>query len=145
VKTNNPKPADRDAPDEQRKPIQVGGTRNEHGTRISRRIDCMRCGKSDHVSFSPKDRSKALCRACAEEVLNAYEVGVRAPKETRIIECCVCSTPFDLPVEVEDDGEMVCRNCLRGFMSWQSSLKTPIEDRGRSEARRSGTRIRKKS
>src|SRR5688572_22889437 len=51
----------------------VGGPRNEHGTRIARRITCSRCGKSDHVPFVPKDAKRALCRDCAAEMLKTFE------------------------------------------------------------------------
>lgn len=125
---------------------RVGGVRNEFGTRIARRIDCSRCGRSDHVQYAPKNREKALCRECAAEVLRLYEHGVKARADVRVVPCNLCGTPFDLPVTVEDDGDLLCRSCLRGFTSWQGSLDTPFEERSQvqAESRRSGTLIRRR-
>lgn len=128
-----------------RKP--VGGVRNEHGTRISRRVECSRCGKTDHVPWGRRDRKGALCRACASELLNLYEVGTKKRVETRPADCNLCGVPFELPVNVEDDGDLLCPNCLRGFMAWQGDLDVPWEERSqqRSEARPSGTLLRRRS
>lgn len=125
---------------------RVGGARNEFGTRVARRIDCSRCGRSDHIAYVPKDRAKALCRDCAVEVLRMYEVGVKARVSTRVVPCNLCGTPFDLPANVEDDGDLLCRSCLRGFTAWQGSVDVPFDERSRAHAepRRSGTLIRRR-
>ena len=82
--------------------MYVGGSRNAFGTRIAKRVTCARCGKEDHVPHAPKDASKAMCRACAALVLRAYEVGTRAPIDTRPETCNLCGTPFRIPLAVED-------------------------------------------
>ena len=109
--------------------LYVGGARNEHGTRVAKRVECGRCGKSDHVPYVPKDHSKALCRDCAAQVLRAYEVGTRAPQETRPETCNLCGVPFRMPLNVPDDGDPLCPNCLRGFTTWSGTIDTPFEER----------------
>ncbi len=125
---------------------RVGGARNEFGTRVARRIDCSRCGRSDHIAYVPKQREKALCRDCAIEVLRMYEHGVKARVATRVVPCNLCGTPFDLPETVEDDGDLLCGSCLRGFTAWQGSVDVPFDERTRAHAepRRSGTLIRRR-
>jgi hypothetical protein len=125
----------------------VGGARNEFGTRIAKRITCARCGADDHVPHAPKDPSKAMCRACAALVLRAYEVGTRAPVETRAETCNLCGTPFRIPIAVKDDGDPLCPSCLRGFTTWQGSIDTPWQERQNTviEARRPGVVVRKKN
>lgn len=125
---------------------RVGGARNEFGTRIARRIDCSRCGKSDHVAYVPKDRARALCRGCATEVLDLYEVGVRARAAVREVDCNLCGIRFGLPANVEDDGDLLCPSCLRGFTAWQGSVDVPFEERAalKTETRRAGTALRRR-
>lgn len=140
ARTERPREGEDNKPEIKR----VGGARNAHGTRIARRVQCRRCEKSDHVAYVPKDRSKALCRDCAAEVLKAYEFGVRPKHETTRHSCTVCLNTFDLPSHVEDDGELCCQNCLRGFMAWKGKVGTPPSKRVDSEERPGGTRIRKR-
>lgn len=125
---------------------RVGGRRSEFGTRVARRVDCARCGRSDHIAYVPKDRSRALCRECAGEVLRAYEHGVKARAPMRDASCNLCGAPFSLPVTVIDDGDLLCPSCLRGWTSWQGSLETPFEERegARTESRRAGTLLRRR-
>lgn len=125
---------------------RVGGARNEFGTRIARRIECTRCGKEDHVPFVPKDAARALCRACAMEVLKTYEEGVRVRMPTKPAVCNLCGKPFSLPVAAEDDGDPLCESCLKGFTSWRGSLDVPFAEREKQvlEPRRAGTVLRKK-
>lgn len=128
-------------------PRFVGGARNEHGTRVARRVTCARCGTADHVPYVPRDQSKALCRACAAEVLRTYEAGTTVRAEMRSIKCTLCGTPFDLPVTVDlEDRDPLCKNCLRGFAVWQGSVDVPFEQRGQTvvEERLSGALIRKR-
>lgn len=127
-------------------PKFVGGPRNEHGTRIARRVTCARCGTADHVPYVPKDPGKALCRTCAVEVLKTYEAGVKVRMPTRSTKCNLCGTPFELPVSAEDDGDPLCPSCLKGFTSWQGSIDTPFEVRGDVvvEERLSGALVRKR-
>jgi hypothetical protein len=127
--------------------LYVGGARNEHGTRVARRVVCGRCGSEDHVPYVPKESGKAMCRACAALVLRAYEVGTKVPVETRPETCNLCGTPFRIPLAVVDDGDPLCPNCLRGFMTWSGSIDTPFSERqGRViEARGQGVVVRKKA
>jgi hypothetical protein len=127
--------------------LYVGGARNEHGTRVARRVVCARCGTEDHVPYAPKDAAKAMCRACAALVLRAYEVGTRAPVDTRAETCNLCGSPFRIPLSVVDDGDPLCPNCLRGFMTWSGSIDTPfVERQGRViETRGVGVVVRKKA
>ncbi len=127
--------------------LYVGGARNEHGTRIARRIVCTRCGAEDHVPFVPRNETRAMCRACAALLLRAYEVGTRAPVETRAETCNLCGSPFRIPLSVKDDGDPLCPNCLRGFMTWSGSIDTPfVERQGRViETRGAGVVVRKKA
>jgi hypothetical protein len=109
--------------------VFVGGARNEHGTRVARRVACGRCGSEDHVPYVPKDQSRALCRNCAAEVLKAFEVGTKAPTEMRDEKCNLCGVPFQIPAFVKDDGDPLCPSCLRGFTTWSGSIDTPWEER----------------
>ena len=110
-------------------PTFVGGARNEHGTRVARRVACGRCGSDDHVPYVPKDQSRALCRACAAEVLKAFEIGTKVPTEMRDERCNLCGVPFQIPKFVKDDGDPLCQSCLRGFTTWSGSIDTPWQER----------------
>ncbi len=125
----------------------VGGPRNEFGTRIAKRITCSRCGNDDHVPHAPRDASKAMCRACAALMLRAYEVGVKAPVDTRPETCNLCGVPFRMPMAVPDDGDPLCPNCLRGFTTWQGGVDTPYQERQNRtlEQRKPGVVVRKKN
>lgn len=127
-------------------PEFIGGPRNEFGTRVARRITCSRCGNVDHVPHAPRDAERALCRACAVEVLNTYEVGTRAKVETRPAVCSICKKPFALPVKVELTDEILCPDCLRGFATWTGGLETPWESRADVvvEQRVGGTLVRRR-
>ena len=129
-------------------PKFVGGPRNEHGTRIARRVTCTKCGTSDHVPYVPKNPANALCRNCAAEVLKTFEAGTKAPMELKAAVCSLCGTPFQLPSTVvfEKDQLPLCRSCLRGFATWQGSKDTPFEERADTvvEERLSGALVRKR-
>ena len=127
-------------------PKYTGGPKNEHGTRVARRVTCSRCGTSDHIPYVPRDATRALCRSCAAEVLKIYERGTKIRMPTRTTPCNLCGTPFELPIVVEDDGDPLCPNCLRGFTTWQGSVDVPFADRVHStlEARPSGAVVRKR-
>lgn len=130
----------------EKKETRVGGARNNYGTRISRHIECSRCGADDHVPFVPKDMKRALCRPCAVEVLKTYEVGVRVRVELKKIDCNLCGKPFEIPASVEDDGDLLCRDCLQGFTSWSGSVDTPYQERNQVAyvPQSNGTLLRKR-
>jgi hypothetical protein len=141
-------PREKPEPSIELKPItRVGGVRSEFGTRVARRVDCARCGRSDHVAYIPKERERALCRDCAAEVLRAYEHGVKARMPMRDAACNLCGTPFQLPITAEDDGDLLCPSCLRGWTGWQGSLETPFAERAGTtlENRRSGNKVRRRT
>jgi formylmethanofuran dehydrogenase subunit E len=127
-------------------PRFVGGPRNEHGTRVAKRVTCSRCGLVDHVPYVPRDMGKVLCRKCAIEILDTYEKGQRAKVPMRATKCNLCGQPFELPAAVEDDGDPLCKSCLMGFTAWQGSVDTPFEERTDVvvEERLSGTLVRRK-
>ena len=127
-------------------PAFIGGPRNEFGTRVARRVTCSRCGKDDHVPYAPRNVGRALCRACAAEVLNTWEVGTRAKMETKPAVCSLCKKPFALPVRVELTDEILCPDCLRGFATWTGGLDTPWENRQEAvvEQRVGGTLVRRR-
>ncbi|MCC7074718.1 MAG: hypothetical protein IT383_25640 [Deltaproteobacteria bacterium] len=127
-------------------PVFIGGPKNEFGTRVARRITCSRCGAVDHVPHAPRKLERALCRACAVEVLKTYEVGTRMPVQTRPAVCSLCKKPFALPVKVELTDEILCPDCLRGFATWTGGIDTTWDQRQDVviEARVSGTLVRRR-
>lgn len=128
--------------DEPPPPRRVGGARNAHGTRIARRVSCARCGKADHIAHPPRDLSRALCRACATEVLRVFEESVQTRPTTRAAKCILCDTPFALPTHIPVD-DALCKDCLRGFSVWQGAVETDFERRREGEVRRTGVRLRR--
>ncbi len=127
-------------------PTRVGGERNDHGTRVARRVECNKCKAIDHVSYLDKDKEFALCRNCAEEMMNVFEVGRKKRMATREVDCNLCGTPFGLPVTAEDDGDPLCDNCLREWLGWQGSLDMTYDERKESELQktRPGIALRRK-
>ena len=133
-----------DSPDAQeREPKFVGGARNEFGTRTLRRIECNRCKKSDMVAYMPKERSRALCNACAKELLDIYEVGAQLPKEMVDRACDQCARIFPLNKKI-DEEVVFCPDCFRGFATWQGDKDLDPNARSRGESRKSGTLLRRK-
>mgnify|MGYP000164769259 CR=1 FL=1 len=128
------------------KPMRVGGVRNEHGTRVARRVECAKCSAIDHVSYLDKNREFALCRTCAEDMLNVFEVGRKKSMPTRPETCNLCGVPFEIPVTAEDDGDPLCQNCLREWLGWQGSIDQPYEERQRNllEKKRPGIALRRR-
>ncbi len=127
-------------------PARVGGERNEHGTRVARRIECHRCGAVDHSQWVEQKNDHALCRECAEELLGVLELGRKEKHQTRREVCNLCGVPFDLPTFVKDDGDLLCGGCIRGFMGWKGTLDREYEDRigDVSESVRPGLRVRRR-
>lgn len=133
-------------PDDAEAPVFIGGPKNQFGTRVARRITCSQCGNVDHVPHAPRNLERALCRACAAEVLKTYEMGTRAPVATRPAVCSLCKKPFALPVKVELTDEILCPDCLRGFATWTGGIDTAWDQRHDVvvEARVSGTLVRRR-
>src|SRR3989338_5334727 len=107
--------------------LNVGGTRNIHGTRISRYIQCQKCGQKDHITSRPSRTQGAFCRTCALQALNALEVGRKAPRDMKQHLCSNCHQRFALPVHVEIKKDGLCPNCLKGFDIWRGSLDMSVQ------------------
>lgn len=127
--------------------LNVGGTRNAHGTRISRRIKCEKCGCEDHITSRPSRTQGAFCRACALAIMNALEVGKKAPREMKQHICSNCRQNFVLPIHIEIKKDCLCPNCLHGHEIWRGSLDMPVDVRESMscELRKSGVLLRKSS
>ena len=126
--------------------LNVGGTRNAHGTRISKRIKCQKCGQEDHITSRPSETHGAFCRACALLAMNALEVGKKAPRNMKQHLCSNCHQNFALPVHVEIKKDSLCPNCLKGFDIWRGSLDMSVQARENMscEKRKPGVLLRKK-
>jgi hypothetical protein len=126
---------------------RVGEPKGEHGTLTSRRVRCIRCKKVEHIQGAPRDRTLALCRSCAEEVLHIYEAGALAKPKPVEATCAQCGVKFELPITARErlaDEEVLCRDCLRGFASWQGPIDRPAtREKELGEPRRPGVRLRK--
>ena len=127
-------------------PLLVCGTRNQHGTRIARRVKCQKCGCEDHITSRPSKTSGAFCRACEKEVMGALEVGKRAPRLMKEHVCSNCHQGFELPLLMVPKKDCLCGNCLKGFETWRGSLEMSVESREAMllEKRPSGVLLRKK-
>ncbi len=123
----------------------VGGARNVHGTRISKRVKCHHCGEMDYIAARPRGQP-VCCRACAKKMFNAHDVGVKIPMPLLKKHCFVCRASFNLPITaVLRDRKPLCQNCLQGFDVWRGSLDMSPDSREQMtcETRRSGTLLRK--
>ena len=125
--------------------LNVGGTRNVHGTRISRRIKCDKCGCEDHITSRPSRTQGAFCRACALGIMNALEVGKKAPRDMKQHTCSNCRRSFGLPVHIEIKKDCLCPDCLHGHEIWRGSLDMPVDARETMscELRKSGVLLRR--
>ncbi len=123
----------------------IGGARNVHGTRISKRVKCHKCGEMDYIAARPKGQP-ACCRSCAKQMFNAHDVGVRIPMPLLKKYCFVCRAPFNLPITaILRDKKPLCQDCMKGFDVWRGSLDMSPDSREHMtcEKRRSGTLLRK--
>jgi len=123
----------------------VGGERNGHGTRISRKVVCTKCQKVDYVAVSRSKKGESLfCRDCAKSVMSAYEKGTKIKPQMEAVVCTQCSKPFEYPRFAPRDGPILCSDCHKGFEVWRGSLLAPVHDREmESLARRpAGTLLR---
>jgi len=102
----------------------VGGERNGHGTRISRKITCQKCGKLDYVAVS-RTKASAFCRDCAKTEMRAYEKGTKIDCEKMEVSCCQCKKTFDFPKLAKNVDSLLCRDCYQGFEIWNGSLAAP--------------------
>ena len=142
------KPLNTLAPAAEKTLLLVGGARNIHGTRISKRVKCYKCGTVDYITARPRG-GQSCCRTCAQEVMNAFEIGIRVPKTLVKKSCFNCKASFELPVtaQLRDKAKPLCSNCMRGFEIWRGSLEMSPDNRQEMnlEKRRSGALLRKKS
>ncbi|MEI6790544.1 MAG: hypothetical protein WCK42_05125 [Myxococcaceae bacterium] len=125
--------------------LNVGGTRNVHGTRISKRIKCQKCGLEDHITSRPSRTQGAFCRACALITMNALEVGKKPARNMKEHVCSNCRQNFALPVHIEIKKDSLCPACLHGHETWRGSLSMPVEARENMtcELRKPGVLLRK--
>lgn len=127
------------------RPLIVGGVRNEHGTRICRKITCGKCQKLDYVSVSRSKKGGPIyCRNCAKEEIRAYEKGTKIKSEMIEVICSQCSISFEFPKWIQKQGILLCSDCHHGFEVWRGSLETPIEERSAASISRrpAGTLLR---
>ncbi|MBL4817674.1 MAG: hypothetical protein JKY15_00395 [Deltaproteobacteria bacterium] len=123
----------------------VGGARNPHGTRISRKVTCQKCGKEDHITTRPSKTLGAFCRACAVEALKVVDDGKKSPRVMKDHSCSNCQQIFRLPAHIELEKESLCFDCLKGFEAWSGSAEMTPDMRAsiKLEKRSSGVMLRK--
>ena len=83
--------------------------RNEHGTRVARRIVCKACGGNDTLAFAPRDAADTLCRKCAFETL-----GVRDAEDSTLQQDLVPCRECGYAVKSQYPDPL-CRNCKNGI------------------------------
>lgn len=108
--------------------------RNDHGTRVARRIVCTNCGQSDTIDFAPKDPANVLCRKCAFDRFGAIDPDDRSVR-TRSVTCAQCSRSFEAVIDPRNIDAPVCPDCLAG-------IETKQQDRARSATRLSARVVR---
>jgi hypothetical protein len=132
---------------ESRAPLIVGGSRNEHGTRICRKVTCVKCLEVDHVPVSRSKKSDQLyCRKCAILEMGAHEKGTRIKSEMAEVKCAQCAKTFEFPTRLIRRGPLFCSDCHKGFEVWRGSKATPVDERNATSISRrpAGTLLRKK-
>ena len=123
----------------------VGGERNEHGTRICRKVTCIKCHQVDYVSVSRAKKCDILfCRNCAKDEIRAHEKGTKIKCQTSKVRCNQCTKFFDFPVAMQKKGPLYCSDCFKGFEVWRGSREKPIADNSSLliSKRRAGTLLR---
>lgn len=101
-------------------PVTIQKVRNEHGTRIARRIVCIECGADDTVHFIPRDPATVRCRKCAYEQLSVHD-----PDDSALHQhgynCTRCRRPFSLDKPAKDPATVLCSDCFHGIESKQQN------------------------
>lgn len=134
-------------PQEPKPTLVVGGVRNEHGTRICRKVTCEKCRSVDYVAVSRSKKGDSLyCRKCAKDEIGAFEKGTKIKSEMVSVECSTCAKPFEFPKWIQKRGPVFCSDCHQGFEVWRGSLDTPVDERSTAllSRRPAGTLLRKK-
>lgn len=72
-----------------KRPKQISDVRTPFGTRVMKTITCSSCGKTDQLSFVPKDGRPILCRRCAERDLDVIDA-TSAHSSDRLTSCKHC-------------------------------------------------------
>lgn len=121
-------------------PLRVGGARNQHGTRVTRRVTCVSCGEVDYTAVGAG--SSPRCRKCAKQELGAFEQSVRVPPMLMKITCFQCKTVCELPSWLAQKEDALCGDCARGFELWRGTMGSAAT--GELELRRSGTVLRRR-
>lgn len=91
---------------------QIRSVRTPHGTRVMRSITCSRCGKTDVLSFVPKDNRAMFCKDCAALDLEVLEESP-IKKNDKLIRCMDCgqATVVGKLELAEAKGKMRCQAC----------------------------------
>ncbi len=126
--------------------LWVGGARNAHGTRISRKVTCTKCGVEDFITSRPSKTNGALCRSCAQTEIGAIEMGKKAPRVMAQHTCSNCKCHFALPARIKLEKDSLCPACLKGHDIWRGSADMTVEERDSLsfETRKSGVMLRRK-
>lgn len=108
----------RPAEDNRPEPSEVRKVRTPHGTRVARTITCANCGKTDNISFAPRDPERALCRKCAAEHLNVSDLdaGIRPEQDWTCHECGRVER-----AHWRGDSAFACSDCRKGILSKQDN------------------------
>ncbi len=124
--SRRPRPED-DTETPERTVRTVREVKTDHGTRVSRRITCVRCKAEDRIAFIPRDPNQMLCRKCAASELDIADpgAGIRPEKEATCAECgrVELTTFLDL-------DPYRCRDCHRGIYSKQDDRNRRAEPTG---------------
>ncbi len=105
----------------------VREVKTKHGTRVSRRITCVRCKADDREAFIPRNAAQMLCRKCAASELDIADpaAGIRPEKEATCDECGRVEMTTFLDVD-----PYLCRDCHRGIYSNQDDRNKRAEPAG---------------
>lgn len=96
----------------------VRKVRNEHGTRVARRIRCASCGAEDTIDFAPKDPSQVLCRRCAFDQYGAIDPDDPSVRR-RSTTCPECRRSFEAVISLRHPEPPICPDCRAGIISQQ--------------------------
>lgn len=112
-------------------PKIVGAPRNEHGTRLSQRVECSKCNKTDYVPVKLDKAKAAFCRECAEKLLFAYDQGRHIAQREISCRCAQCHRDFAMAEDIaQKKQEPLCPDCYRGFDVWRG--KAAVSKNSRS-------------
>jgi hypothetical protein len=111
-------------------PKVVGLARDAFGTRLSQRVICVKCQKTDHVPVRINADKDMFCRACAEKILKTFDQGRRIDEKKISRVCNQCNANFmvDESLALKRDI-LLCQDCYRGFDVWRGKAATKDKKR----------------